>query len=68
MTLRVATTRDFYLLVHPTRVEKSSQRECNKSQSAEAPKIYTNGKNGFAEVSKNLARYKSEDNFVGPSK
>jgi len=26
------------------------------------------GKNGFAEVSKNLAKYMSEDDFVGPSK
>jgi len=26
------------------------------------------GKNGFAEVSENLARYRSENNFVGPSK
>jgi len=25
------------------------------------------GKNGFTEVSKNLAEYKSENNFVGPS-
>jgi len=25
-------------------------------------------KNGFAEVSKNLAGYRSENNFVGPSK
>jgi len=30
-----------------------------------------NGKNGFAEVPKNLARYSSEnivENFIGPSK
>jgi len=26
------------------------------------------GKKNFAEVSKNLARYRSENNFVGPSK
>jgi len=26
------------------------------------------GKNGSATVSKNLARYRSENNFVGPSK
>jgi len=26
------------------------------------------GKNDFAEVSKNLARHRSENNFVGPSK
>jgi len=25
-------------------------------------------KNGFAEISKNLARYRSENNLVGPSK
>jgi len=27
-----------------------------------------NGRNGIVEVSKNLARYKSENNFVGPLK
>jgi len=27
-----------------------------------------NGKNGFAEISKNLARYRSENNFVRSSK
>jgi len=30
--------------------------------------ISINGKNNFAEVSKNLAKYRSENNFVGPSK
>jgi len=29
---------------------------------------YLHGNNGFAEESKNLARYRSENNFVGPSK
>jgi len=28
---------------------------------------FVHGKNGFAKVSKNLARYSSENNFVGPS-
>jgi len=26
------------------------------------------GKNNFVEVSKNLARYRAENNFIGPSK
>jgi len=30
--------------------------------------IFERGKNGFIEVSKNLARYRSENNFVGSSK
>jgi len=29
---------------------------------------FLHGKNGFAEVSKNLARYKPKNNFVGSSK
>jgi len=29
---------------------------------------YLHRKNGFAEESKNFARYRSENNFVGPSK
>ena len=29
---------------------------------------FHHGKNGFAEVSKNLARYRSENNFVAPLK
>jgi len=28
----------------------------------------THGKNNFAEISKNLTKYKSKNNFVGPSK
>jgi len=27
--------------------------------------MYTHGKNEFVEISKNLARYRSENNFVG---
>jgi len=27
-------------------------------------KFYTHGKNDFTEISKNLARYRSENNFV----
>jgi len=27
-------------------------------------RVYCTGKNGFAEVSKNLARYRSENNFI----
>jgi len=34
----------------------------------ERKKIYFYIKNGFAEVSKNLARYRFENNFVGSSK
>jgi len=30
--------------------------------------LYTIRKNGFAEVSKNLAKYKSKNNFIGASK
>jgi len=30
--------------------------------------IYMHRKNSFAEVSKNLTRYRSENNFVRPSK
>jgi len=30
--------------------------------------FFAHGKNDFAEVSKNLARYRSENNFVGLSK
>jgi len=48
----------------PDRINDSTASWKNNCKSARR----LSRRNSFAEVSKNLARYRSEDNFVGPSK
>jgi len=50
--------------------KKNKNRKFQRSTlwSSETILIFVHEKNGFAEISKNLVRYRSENNFVGPSK
>jgi len=50
------------------KLKSNYDRICNKLL-INAIYIYTvHGKNGFTKIFKNLTRYRSKNNFVGPSK